>query len=883
MGFFILTGLEALAQTTITGTIRSAGDNSTLPGVTIREKGTNNGRLSAANGTYSIEVKDAAAVLVFSYSGMKAQEIAVNDRRVIDVNLTEDETLLDQIVVSSTRAPIRKLAAPATIESVDAKRLETLKPESYNEALQNIPGVFVNPNQGRRNNIRLRGFPDGTPLGGMAYTAVLLDGIPALGTPAKLPENGFGFDANIERVELVKGSAATLYGRGAAAGVVNLITRTGGPKLGGSVRLTNYNDILDKGGFNYRADFNLNGPLSKNLRFNLGGWLLDDTGFRNTGYNDKGYQVRTNVDFLFPNGKGSVRVYGQYADFNFQNLTDVAVNAESLKLADGWKNTDTYNFPDANTINYRIRVRNARTPATQVPLTGADGKEIIRNFADALAGGSYAEGYHAGLKFKYDLGHGFALENHFRYQSMATGVRYGFALPAFYNANNVSRLLLDGDSDDKEVINDFKITKVITGSRIRHSLSADFYYSNINLLPVTYSLAHGSTTDPNNLKLQNAFTGAPIAKDATSGLYPVQNGGITRRGDYTERVTGLSLGDEMKIGEKLNVLAGLRYDILNIDMTETKFPADSALTRVEDFKDWSATLAANYQLTERSAIYGNINRTFRMPDYSAFTSLEWTSATNKTLLRAPTGINKNEIVYNTEIGYRHGFKELSIDAAAFLTQINNRLAAIFEDGILQSKPLGSNRIAGGELALTYKPGMVRGLTLTGSVTYQHATFTDFKISTTADPNKDLFGNTIKQEAPNVFTLDLKGKKLPGVPLTMLNFMAEYTYKYFGVDIGYNIVSNRYQDATNTLKLPALPILNAGIYGRIPFGKSSVRVGVQARNLTNDASLVNIAGVSDNDTILRRKQGSTASGVAGTLAHGYVQLPRRILFYATYSF
>lgn len=881
--FFALCAWGISAQITVTGTIRSTEDNMSLTGVTIREKGTNNGSLSDANGAYSIRVQNRDAVLIFSYSGMETQEIALNGQSVINVNLATDQTLLGQVVVSSTRAPVRRLEAPTAVEAVDARRLEALKPESYNEALQNLPGVFVNPNQGRRNNIRLRGFPDGTPLGGMAYTAVLLDGIPALGTPAKLPENGFGFDGNIERVELVKGSAATLYGRGAAAGVVNLITRTGGQKLGGSVRLTNYNDILGKGGFNYRADFNLNGPITQNLRFNVGGWVLNDKGFRNTGYNDDGFQLRGNVDFLFPSGKGSVRVYGQYADFNFQNLTDVAVNAETLKLASGWKNTDTYNFADADAINYIIRVRNARTPATQVNLKDANGQDIIRNFGEALDGGSYAKGYHAGVKVKYDLGGGFNIENHLRYQSMGSGVKYGFALPAFYNANNVSRLLLDGDSDDVELINDFKISKVIAGGNVRHNLSADVYYSNINLLPITYSLAYGSTTDPNNLKLQNAFTGAPIAKDATTGLYPVQNGGITRRGDYTERVTAFSLGDEMKIGQKLNVLVGLRYDILNIDMTETKFPADSALKRVEDYKDWSATVAANYQLTAHSAIYGNLNRTFRMPDYSAFTSLEWTSATNKTLLRAPTGINKNEIVYNTELGYRNALGDLSVDVAAFLTQINNRLAAIFENGILQSKPLGSNRILGGELALTYKPSMVRGLTLGSSFTYQQATFTDFKISTTADPNKDLFGNTLIRESTNVFTLDLKGKKLPGVPLVMFNFLADYNYKYFGIDVGYNIVANRYQDATNVMKLPALPTLNAGAYGKIPIGKNSVRVGVQARNLTNDQSLVNIAGVSDNDTVLRRKQGSTASGVAGTLAQGYIQLPRRILFYASYAF
>jgi outer membrane receptor protein involved in Fe transport len=865
------------AQKIVTGKI-TLTDGSPAIGATILEKGTTNGVVTDGDGAYSITVGNDNSVLVISYVGMKTIERAASSSD-ISAQLSEDGTLLDDVVVTASRSAIRKLVAPTTVETVNAKRLESLKPESYNEALQNVPGVFVNPNQGRRNNIRLRGFPDGTPLGGLAYTAVLLDGIPALATPAKLPENGFGFDNNIERVELVKGSAATLFGRGAAAGVVNLITKTGGSKLGGSVRLTNYNDILDKGGFNYKVDFNLNGPVTDNIRFNIGGWKLNDTGFRNTGYNDDGYQLRGNVDFLFPNNKGSFRVYGQYADFNFQNLADVAVDANTLKLHTGWKNTDTYNFPNASSINYRINVRNVKTPTVPVPLKDASGAEIIRNFGTALDGGSYANGYHAGGRLIYNLG-GVNLENHIRIQDMETGTKYGFALPAYYSTTNVSRLLLDGDNADSELINDLKISKKVSLGGSSHDFSAGYYFSNINLLPTTYSLLHGSNTDVKNLRLQSAFTGAPVVAGA-DGKLPIQSGGITRRGDYTETVNAVYLGDQMKFGEKLNVLVGFRYDNLNIDMSETKLPADSALTRIEKFSDWSGTIAANFQLSENSAVYGNYNRAFRMPDYTAFTSLEWTSATNRTLLRAPNGIDKNEIIFNSELGFRTTISGLSADLALYRTQINNRLASIFENGILVSKPLGSNLIQGYEISLGYRPSVIKGLSLNTSLTYQNAKFTDFKISTTADPTKSLFGNVIIQESPTVRTLDLKDKKLPGVPEYMFNFVVDYTNKYFGLNAGYNIVTDRYQDATNILPLPSLSNINAGIYANLPIGGSNIKLGVQARNLTNEENLVNIAGASDNDTVLLRKQGVASQ--QGALAHGYIQLPRRILFYASYDF
>ena len=215
----ILLSATSFAQVNITGKV-TLPDDSPAIGAAITEKGTNNGTVTDVEGEFSLSISSSDGILIISYLGMKSIEVPVAGQNRIISKFTDDGTVLDDIVVTASRSAMRKLLAPATVEIVNAKRLESLKPESYNEALQNVPGVFVNPNQGRRNNIRLRGFPDGTPLGGLAYTAVLIDGIPALATPAKLPENGFAFDNNIERVELVKGSAATLFGRGAAAGVV---------------------------------------------------------------------------------------------------------------------------------------------------------------------------------------------------------------------------------------------------------------------------------------------------------------------------------------------------------------------------------------------------------------------------------------------------------------------------------------------------------------------------------------------------------------------------------------------------------------------------------------------------------------------------------------
>src|SRR5690606_2730431 len=71
-----------------------------LIGVSILEKGTNNGTVTDLDGQFTIEVKDANSVLVFSYVGYERQEITVNNQSEINVSMVADNTL-EQVVVTA--------------------------------------------------------------------------------------------------------------------------------------------------------------------------------------------------------------------------------------------------------------------------------------------------------------------------------------------------------------------------------------------------------------------------------------------------------------------------------------------------------------------------------------------------------------------------------------------------------------------------------------------------------------------------------------------------------------------------------------------------------------------------------------------------------------
>lgn len=92
--------LNLLAQITVKGTVYSKEDNSPLPGVSVFEKGTKNQTIADIDGKYEITVTSDTAILVFSFIGCEAKEIAVKGKKIIDCYLKNSEALVEEVVVS---------------------------------------------------------------------------------------------------------------------------------------------------------------------------------------------------------------------------------------------------------------------------------------------------------------------------------------------------------------------------------------------------------------------------------------------------------------------------------------------------------------------------------------------------------------------------------------------------------------------------------------------------------------------------------------------------------------------------------------------------------------------------------------------------------------
>src|SRR5690606_36910747 len=114
--------IEVLREITITGTVTDA-NGEPLPGVTVSVPGTTIGTATDIDGRYSLAVPEGST-LVFSFVGFEPQSIAVGDRSVIDVVLSEDMESLDEVVVTALGISKQQNQLGFSVDVLDGRELD---------------------------------------------------------------------------------------------------------------------------------------------------------------------------------------------------------------------------------------------------------------------------------------------------------------------------------------------------------------------------------------------------------------------------------------------------------------------------------------------------------------------------------------------------------------------------------------------------------------------------------------------------------------------------------------------------------------------------------------------------------------------------------------
>ena len=326
----------ALAQQTVSGTVKDAQDGTSLPGVTIIIKGTQNGAVTDLDGRYSLTASPDD-VLVFNYIGYQVIEEVVGARSVIDINLPSDIQELSEIVVIGY-GQVEKGDVTGVVNKVDEKEFNRgmiVSPERL--IAGKVAGVQITPSNGEpggNTDIRIRG---GSSLGGGSDPLYVVDGVvlPNDQNDVSGTRNPLSFinPADIADITILKdASAAAIYGAQGASGVIIITTKSG---EGGKVKFS-YDGSFSVSTIGQRIDmlsteefvFTVDRQAPQNLP-DLG---VDDVLY-DTDWFDEISRTATgqnhNLGASFGIGKNTT----SRVSFNYQNLNGVLKTSNTKRFA----------------------------------------------------------------------------------------------------------------------------------------------------------------------------------------------------------------------------------------------------------------------------------------------------------------------------------------------------------------------------------------------------------------------------------------------------------------------------------------------------------------------------------------------------------------------
>lgn len=236
--------LSAWAQErVITGRVTSTEDGSSLPGVNVVVKGTTNGTVTDADGKFSLSVPSSGASLIFSFIGLKTQEVAIGERTVVDVSLGLDVTQLSEIVVTAQGIE-RDQKALGFAQTTISSQLLANKPETdVGRALQGrTPGLQILNSSGLAGSASKISIRGNSSITGVNNPLWVVNGVPINTDQNDIssdfrdgqvsPSRFLDIDPNnIESISVLRGlSATTLYGSQGRNGVILVTTKTGSSK-----------------------------------------------------------------------------------------------------------------------------------------------------------------------------------------------------------------------------------------------------------------------------------------------------------------------------------------------------------------------------------------------------------------------------------------------------------------------------------------------------------------------------------------------------------------------------------------------------------------------------------------------------------------------------
>jgi len=356
-----LSCLHAIAQSSqISGRVTNSNGKS-VEGATVFIPELNTNGITDSMGYYHLEdIRMGNWLLEVRFMGFNSYNIVIDVKSETiqhDVILTDIDRTLNEVVISGTMKEVLKSESPVPVEIYASKFFRANPTPSLFEALQNINGVHpqVNCSVCNTGDIHINGLEG-------PYTMILIDGMPIVsGLSTVYGLSGIP-QSLIDRIEIVKGPASTLYGSEAVGGLINVITKktSTAPLLSADIFGTDWKEI--------NADMAAKFSTGKNVQSLLGINYFNyqnPVDNNNDGFTDLTLQNRFSIFNKWRFDRKNSRTFslaGRYVyedrwggemDWNKEDRGGDEVYAESI-YTKRWELFGVYQLPIKETIVFQF-------------------------------------------------------------------------------------------------------------------------------------------------------------------------------------------------------------------------------------------------------------------------------------------------------------------------------------------------------------------------------------------------------------------------------------------------------------------------------------------------------------------------------------------------
>lgn len=304
--------LTSLAQTgTIKGKLTTT-DQKPAADVSVFVKETRKTFIAGPDGSFIIRNLQAGThTLIISHIGLAKviREIGLheNETRELTIALQETAKQLDDVILQSRRTannkaltigkvPIASIDLPQAVAVVNQSVIENQQALRLSDVIRNVNGVYLSSTRGStQENFSARGYS-------LTSNNLFKDGVRI--NSGTMPETN-----SLERVEILKGSNAVLFGNVAPGGIVNLVTKQPKFTTGGDIAIRTGSYGL------FRPHFDLYGPVSTKLAYRVNGTYETASSYRNN-VQSKRYYINPSLLFR-PGKKTEILLQGDFLQHDF--------------------------------------------------------------------------------------------------------------------------------------------------------------------------------------------------------------------------------------------------------------------------------------------------------------------------------------------------------------------------------------------------------------------------------------------------------------------------------------------------------------------------------------------------------------------------------------